>query len=127
MRVATPERLRVGVAGAGLIAQVEHLPNLAALADRFELVALADPSRTVREAVAARFGIAAHATVDALLAEPLDALLVAVPDPLHADTVLAGLAAGLHVFCEKPLCLVEADYDRIAAARDRAGRVVQVG
>jgi predicted dehydrogenase len=59
--------------------------------------------------------------------ESLDAVLVAVPDPLHATTVLAALEAGLHVFCEKPLCFTEAEGAAIAAARDRAGRVVQVG
>ena len=41
-------RLRVGVVGAGMIAQVEHIPNLMFLRDRFELVAVADPSAQVR-------------------------------------------------------------------------------
>src|SRR6185437_8500843 len=50
--------VRVGVVGGGLVAQAEHIPYLAALRDRFELVALAEPSRTVREALGARYGIA---------------------------------------------------------------------
>jgi predicted dehydrogenase len=120
-------RLRIGVAGAGLIAQVEHLPNLVALPDRFDLVAVADPSAAVRDAVAGRYGVRAHADVEALLGERLDAIVVAVPDALHAGTVLHALEAGLHVLCEKPLCIDDADYARIAEARDRAGRVVQVG
>ena len=37
-------RVRIAVAGAGLIAQVEHIPNLLFLRDRFDLVAVADPS-----------------------------------------------------------------------------------
>ena len=36
------------------------------------------------------------------------------------------LEAGIHVMCEKPLALTLAGCDRIAAARDRSGRVVQV-
>ncbi len=120
-------RLRIGVAGAGLIAQVEHLPNLVALPDRFDLVAVADPSAAVRDAVAGRYGVRLHADVEALLGEPLDAIVVAVPDALHAGTVLRALDAGLHVLCEKPLCIDDADYARIAEARDRTGRVVQVG
>ena len=41
--------------------------------------------------------------------------------------MLAGLGNGLHVFCEKPLCYSSADIDELIAARDRAGRVLQVG
>ena len=120
-------RLRVGVVGAGMIAQVEHIPNLLALPERFELVGVADPSATVRAAIGARHGVATHETLDELLAGPLDALVVAVPDALHADAVLSGLAAGLHVFCEKPLCFTEREAREIAARRDDAGRVVQIG
>src|SRR5204863_8078312 len=38
----------------------------------------------------------------------------------------AALEAGLHVMCEKPLALTVGGCDRIAAARDRSGRIVQV-
>jgi predicted dehydrogenase len=120
-------RLRVGVVGAGLIVQVEHLPNLMALRDRFQVVGVADPSPVVRAAVRARFGVPAHEDLGSLLAEPMDALVVATPDPLHAETVLAGLDHGLHVFCEKPLCFTERESAEIIERRDRAGRVVQVG
>ncbi len=125
--MASAPRLRVGVAGTGLIGQVEHVPNLVHLRDRFELIAVADASRVVRDAVAARYGVRAHADLDALLDESLDALVVAVPDPLHVETVLRALGAGLHVFCEKPLCLADTDYDEIARERDKVGRLVQVG
>jgi predicted dehydrogenase len=121
------DRLRIGVVGAGMIAQVEHLPNLVALPDRFRLVAVADPSRHVREAIAGRHGVETVATLPELLELELDALLVAVPDPLHADAVLAGLDAGLHVFCEKPLCFSQREADEIIALRDARGLVVQVG
>jgi predicted dehydrogenase len=120
-------RLRVGVVGAGMIAQVEHIPNLLHLRDRFELVGVADPSARVRAAIADRHGVRGFETAADLMAVPLDAVLVAVPDPLHGATVLAALDAGLHVFCEKPLCFTEAEGAAIVAARDRAGRVVQVG
>jgi predicted dehydrogenase len=120
-------RLRVGVIGAGMIAQVEHIPNLVFLGDRFELAGVADPSVRVRGAIADRYGVPVFDTAAALLGERLDAVVVAVPDPLHASTVLHALAAGAHVFCEKPLCFTEAEAAAIAAARDRTGRVVQVG
>ena len=42
---AMTERLRVGVVGAGMIAQVEHIPNLLYLSPLYDLVGVADPSR----------------------------------------------------------------------------------
>ena len=121
--------IRVGVVGGGLVAQAMHIPNLAALPDRFQLAALAEPSATVREALGARYGIAGlHADYRALLdAGGLDAVVVCSPAGTHAEVVLAALDAGLHVFVEKPMCITLADADAIVAARDRAGRVVQVG
>jgi predicted dehydrogenase len=120
-------RLAVGVIGGGLIAQVEHLPNLMALPDRFQVVGLADPSARVRDHLARRHGVEAFATAEALLDRRPDAVVVATPDAYHAELVLVALARGCHVFVEKPLCYSAAEATEIAAARDRAGRVVQVG
>jgi predicted dehydrogenase len=121
--------VRVGVVGGGLVAQAEHLPYLSALRDRFTLAGLAEPSRIVREALGARYGIAGlHADHRALLdAGGLDAVVVCSPAGTHAEVVLDALAAGLHVFVEKPMCITVADADAIVAARDRAAKVVQVG
>ena len=121
--------IRVGVVGAGLVAQAMHLHYLAALRDRFELRALAEPSRTVREALGARYGIGGlHADYRGLLdAGGLDAVVVCSPAGTHAEVVLAALDAGLHVLVEKPMCITLADADAIVAARDRTSRVVQVG
>jgi predicted dehydrogenase len=121
------ERVRIGIVGAGGIAQVEHVPNLMRLKDRFEVIGIADPSRTARDFITARYGIAGFETLAALLDQRLDALLVASPDALHKEHVLAGLGAGLHVFCEKPLCYGSGDISDLITARDRAGRVLQVG
>lgn len=120
-------RLRTGVFGGGLIAQIEHVPNLLALKDKFEVVRVADPSATARGFFEERFGLPGCATLDQLLEENLDALVVCSPDFTHKAAVLAGLAKGLHVFSEKPLCYSSAEADEIIAARDLAGRVVQVG
>ena len=121
--------LRVGVVGGGLVAQAMHLQHLAASRERFRVVALAEPSAKVREALCARYGIpGAHADHRSLLdGGGLDAVVVASPAATHAQVVLDALDAGLHVFCEKPLCITIADADAILAARDRAGKVVQVG
>jgi len=119
----------VGVVGGGLVAQAMHLHHLAGRPDLFELVGLAEPSATVREALGARYGIAGlHPHYGGLLDQgELDALLICSPAGTHAEVVLAALDASIHVFVEKPLCITLADADAIVAARERTGRVVQVG
>ena len=125
--MTTKERLKVGVAGGGLIAQVEYIPNLLALGDRFELVAVSDPSPAVRAGVTARFGVACVLETADLLGMGLDALVIATPDPWHGAIAAAALDAGCHVFCEKPLCYGVAEIDTLAEAQARNGLVVQVG
>ncbi len=119
--------IEVGIIGGGLIAQVEHLPNLLNLPALFRVRGLADPSAKVRDHITRRWNVPTFATAEALLAEKLDAVLIATPDSYHADLAVAALDRGLHVFSEKPLCYAPEDADRVAAARDRAKRVMQVG
>ncbi|MDA1045009.1 MAG: Gfo/Idh/MocA family oxidoreductase, partial [Verrucomicrobia bacterium] len=118
--------VRIGVVGAGLIGQLEHIPNLRRLAEHYEIVGVADASATMRAELERR-GFRAFVDYRPLLDQGLDAVLVAAPDPYHAEITLAALGCGLHVFCEKPLCFSVDEASEIAAARDRAGKVVQVG
>ncbi len=121
-------RMRVGLVGAGLVGQAVHAHFLWEERERFEFVAVADPSAAVRAAVGDRYGVAErHAGLDDLLGLGLDAIVVAVPDAFHADIACGALEAGLHVLCEKPLALSLEECDRIARARDTSGRVLQVG
>src|SRR5713101_6457444 len=70
-------RLRVGVIGCGLIAQVMHLHYLRELSDRFEIAAVCDLSESVRSAVGREYGVARQfAAWQDLVAEPIDAVFV---------------------------------------------------
>jgi len=126
--VSRPPRLRLGIAGGGLITQVAHLPVLARLDGLFRVEALADPSANVRAALQARWEIPrTFPDARALLERGgLDALLVCSPNATHAPVVLDALEAGMDVLVEKPLCLVPADADAIVASARMRGRVVQV-
>jgi len=121
------QRVKIGVIGAGGVAQVEHIPNLLTLKHNFEVLGVYDPSAEVRDFVRSDFALTPFDSLEALLAQPLEAALIASPDALHKEQMLAALGQGLHVFCEKPLCYSAADIDEVIAARDRAGKVLQVG
>jgi predicted dehydrogenase len=122
-------KLRIGLVGLGLVAQVVHLPVLRMLADRFEVVAGCDLSLAHSEAVAARHGIprvySSHHEL--LAAEQLDLVAVLNSDEYHADVTIAALQAGCHVLLEKPICLNLDEVAAMIAARDAAQRQVMVG
>ena len=125
-RDGSPTRLRVGLVGAGLVGQASHAPILWDERARFEFVAVADASPTVRRAVADRYGVPnACARLEDALALGLDAVVIAVPDPAHRNAVVTALHAGVHVLCEKPLAVSLAECDEILVAREE--HVVQCG
>jgi predicted dehydrogenase len=120
-------RLRVGVIGAGLIAQVMHLHHLRELSDQFEVVALCDLSATVREAVADAYGIPRRfERWEDLLNEPLDAVLV-LTSGSHAPIAVVAARRGLHVFVEKPMCFSAAEGIEMVEAARAAGVRLMVG
>lgn len=121
------DRVRVGVIGCGLIAQVMHLPYLLELRDQFEIAALCDISSGTLRAVADDYQVAARYTDWAdLVAHDLDAVIVLTAGS-HAAPCLAALAAGRHVFVEKPMCYSLDAADAMIAAAERSGVTLMVG
>ena len=120
-------RIRIGVVGCGVIAQVAHLPVLRELDDRFELVALCDLDGARLDAVGEAFGVARrHVDLAELLTDPPDVVAVLTGGD-HAEAVLASLEAGCDVFVEKPLTYSLAATDEILAAAREHERFVLVG
>jgi predicted dehydrogenase len=119
--------IRVGVVGAGAIAQLAHLPLLSKLRGA-QLVALCDNDRPKARALADRFDIPDVFTdiEDLLEFDELDAVVVATPNHLHEPHVLAALAAKVHVLCERPLSLTARGVERILTAATRVDRKVFV-
>jgi predicted dehydrogenase len=120
--------LRVGIVGAGAIAQVAHLPSYRRLRD-VQVTALCDTDATKLRALQERYRVPrAFRSVEELLAcKDVDAVDVCLPNHLHHRTVLAALAAGKHVLCEKPLALRSGEVEEILAARARTGLELLVG
>ena len=120
-------RIRVGVVGCGLVAQVMHLPFLRELSDRFEVAGLCDLSPGTLDAVADRFGVERRFTRwQDLLEEPLDAVMV-LSSGSHGPPAIAALERGLHVFVEKPMCLSVAEGRAMIDAASGAGVTLMVG
>ena len=120
-------RVRVGLVGTGVIAQVMHLHYLAELADRYEVAAVCDLDADSARACAGRYGIPAVFTDwRDLLGHPLDAVLV-LTSGSHAPIAEAAARAGLHVFVEKPMCFSAAEGRAMVAAAERAGVKLMVG
>ena len=119
-------RLKVGVIGCGLIAQVMHLHYLRELSDRFEIFAICDLSETVRTSVGREYGVAKQfASWQELVAQPLDAVLV-LTSGSHAPAAIAAAQAGKHVLVEKPMCFSIAEGKAMTDAAEAAGVTLMV-
>ncbi len=111
--------LRVGVVGCGVISH--HYAQNAAAFDSFELVACADVDVAAAERLAAEHGLVV-ASVGELIADPaVDAVLNLTPPAAHARLNRAALAAGKHVYSEKPLATTVSDARKLVAQAGRLG------
>lgn len=117
-------RIRIGFAGAGFIANV-HAGILAADA-RVRVAAVYDSDAQATALFALRHGAHAVPSLDALLGE-IDALYICTPNATHAAIATKALAAGLHVFSEKPMATSLADAGAVHAAASSARGVYQAG
>lgn len=120
--------LKVGLIGCGSIAQLVHLNILTRLPE-VALVALAEPDPQRRHAASQRAPSAvACATYQELLASPeVEAVVICLPNALHAEAAVAALERGKHVYLEKPLALSLDEGRSVLAAWRRAGVVGMIG
>jgi phthalate 4,5-cis-dihydrodiol dehydrogenase len=124
--MASPARLKLGVAGLGRAFSL-MVPTFAADA-RVELVAAADPRAEARRRFEREFGGRTFDSVEALCADPsVEAVYVATPHQLHADHACAAAARGKHVLVEKPMALTMEDCRAMVAAARSAGVRLVVG
>ena len=114
--------VRVGIIGTGLIG-TDHGQKLARRIAGATVSAVTDVNRARAAEVAADLGAAVIDSAESLIASPdVDAVLIASVGPTHAEYVLACLAAGKHVLCEKPLATTVEDCLRILEAESALGR-----
>ena len=114
--------VRLGIVGAGGIANFHHIPNLLKH-PRAQITAVCDVNEAAAAETAQRHDIAyIYTDYRAMLEEaPLDAVVVCTSNNQHAPVSLAAIEKRLHVLCEKPLALNEAEARELAITAERAG------
>lgn len=124
-KVTQRSKPRLGFVGLGWIGmqRMEAIAN----AGTGIVAAFADPlpslgSRARKTAPDAVF----VPSIDELLDQPLDGVVIATPSALHAQHATAALTRGLAVFCQKPLGRSAAETERVIAAARRADRLLAV-
>lgn len=122
------KRLKVGMIGCGAIAQIQHLPHLRELDDRFEIAGLCDLSAGLLTAVGDEYGVPPERRFNdftAMLGSDVEAVIVC-PSGSHAPASIAAAQAGKHVLVEKPMCVTVREAEAMVAAADAAGVILQV-
>ena len=125
------EKLRLGIIGTGGICNNKHLPSLAKVADKVEIVALCDLEREKAEATAKRHGlenVAIYTDYRELLADKsIDIVHVCTPNVAHCQITVDAFEAGKHVLCEKPMAATSEDAKKMLDAWKKSGKKFTVG
>lgn len=122
-------RLRVAIIGCGWAGDLQMTRGFMQLPDLFEVSVCCSRRPEGRSAFAARYTIPrqVQSLDDVLAMQDIDVVSICTPPRLHHEMILASLAAGKHVICEKPLVASLQELDDVAEAERRAvGRVMPI-
>ncbi|MFG3043412.1 Gfo/Idh/MocA family oxidoreductase [Streptomyces sp. NPDC048241] len=117
--------MRIGILGLGRIGAF-HAETLSAL-DAVTSLVVADPVADAAKAAAERYGAQVADSPEALLAAGVDGLVIAAATDAHPALIRAGVAAGVPVFCEKPVARTIADGVAVLDAVRDSGVPIQIG
>ncbi|HEY4437919.1 MAG TPA: Gfo/Idh/MocA family oxidoreductase [Lelliottia sp.] len=125
MSASTPLPLRVAIIGAGQVADKVHASYYATRTD-LQMVAVMDSRLDQAQAFAECHAIAgAYQDLRLMLQEAKpDIVSVCSPNRFHFEHVMAALAAGCHVMCEKPPAMTPEQADQMRLAARKAGKVL---
>lgn len=118
--------IKLGVVGLGKMG-LSHLAMIKAHPD-VSVEAVVDSAGYILDVLSKYTGLVTFTDYETMLDRAdIEAVLIATPTRFHGPMVRAALDRGLHVFCEKPLCLTSAESRELAALADEKGLVTQVG
>ncbi len=125
---AARAKVRLGIIGAGGVAQSKYYPAIARLRmiwEPVEIVAFAEPREAHGRKVQAIYGGRWYGDYRAMLAEERpDGVLALGPDDFHAEHTLAALEAGCHVLVEKPIARSLVDAREMCRKADETQRAL---
>jgi len=117
--------VRYAVVGLGYIAQVAVLPAFAHARENSVVTALISDDPEKRVKVGRKYKVKDHFSYDqydeALGSGLFDAVYIALPNHLHREYAERAARAGIHVLCEKPLAVTEADCEAMIRTADENG------
>ncbi len=121
------DKVRIGVLGTGIIIRDYHLQTLRNN-PRAEVVAAGNLHGESLQRLARDFGIPkAYTNFAAMAADPtIDAVVIGLPNYLHAPVTIQMLEAGKHVLCEKPMAMSVAEAQQMLDAARRTGRKLMI-
>ena len=117
--------MRIGLIGTGRIGafHAETLVGLPAVTG----VVVHDANERQARAVADKLGAEHAADLDGLLGSGIDGVVIAAPTAVHAGLILAGVAARIPVFCEKPVAGTLAETDAVLAGLEGSEVPLHIG
>jgi predicted dehydrogenase len=128
MREKEARLLRIGVLGAGPIAQAAHF-DACRRARNAELYAICDVAEDLLQRMTAIHSPrVTYAHYDEMLADPqVEAVIIATADQFHVAAASRALAAGKHVLVEKPLGVTVEECVALCEQARASGLLLQVG
>jgi predicted dehydrogenase len=117
--------LKIGLIGAGKIAETFHLPAWAQVVGA-EVVALVDPRIDAAKKLGQEYGVCnIFSTIENMLSSiKLDAVDICSPHTFHADHAIRSLESGLHCIIEKPFTTDKKNARKIASEAEKHGLIV---
>jgi predicted dehydrogenase len=122
------DKIGVGVIGCGFVGRGAHVPALSAI-EEARLVAVADADASRLGKVVQKYQVKSSYPdyKDLVRDSAVDAVVVAVPTPLHVKASMAAIEAGKHVLCEMPLAPTLEEADAMIEAAERKGVYLMPG
>jgi len=115
-------KLKVGIIGAGGIAQFAHIPCFQKIPD-VEVIAISDINEEKLKFVSEKFKIPkTFKNWESLLEEDIDIISICSPNVFHAKQSIASLESGKHVLCEKPICISSKEAEEIFKTVEKTGK-----